>query len=82
MNKPIPDFRTDEEAERFVEHADLSEHDLAGFVRTTFEFEPKSAQLNMRLPRKLLDAVKTQARARGVPYTRLIRELLEQATVS
>ena len=62
MNKPIPDFRTDAEAEQFVEYADLSEHDLTGFIQTGFEFEPKSAQLNMRLPRSLLDAVKREPR--------------------
>ena len=82
MNKPIPDFKTDEEAEQFVEHADLSQHDLTGFVRTRFEFEPKAAQLNMRLPRSLLDAVKARAKTRGVPYTRLIREVLERAMTS
>ncbi|MBV8578894.1 MAG: hypothetical protein JOZ58_28140 [Acetobacteraceae bacterium] len=44
-----------------------------------FEFQAKAARLNMRLP-PLLDAVKARARARGVPYTRFIREVLEQAT--
>jgi predicted DNA binding CopG/RHH family protein len=34
----------------------------------------------MRLPVPLLDAVKARAKARGVPYTRFIREVLEQAT--
>jgi predicted DNA binding CopG/RHH family protein len=29
----------------------------------------------------LLDAVKARAKARGVPYTRFIREVLEQATM-
>ena len=29
-----------------------------------FEIEPESASLNMRLPRSLLDAVKSEARAR------------------
>ena len=43
-----------------------------------FEFEPKSASLNMRLPQSLLDAVKATAKAHGVPYTRFIRKLLEQ----
>ena len=79
MNKPIPKLKTDADAEHFVEIADLSKHDLSGFVPTHFEFQPKAAQLNMRLPQPLLDAVKEQARARGIPYTRFVRETLEQA---
>jgi predicted DNA binding CopG/RHH family protein len=43
-----------------------------------FEFENKSAQLNMRLPKQLLDAVKRRAKERGIPYTRFLRELIEQ----
>ena len=79
MNKPFPEFRSDEDAERFVETADLSQHDLSRFKPTQFEFQPKAAQLNMRLPQPLLDAVKESARARGIPYTRFVRETLEQA---
>jgi predicted DNA binding CopG/RHH family protein len=79
MKKPIPDLSTDEQAERFVEDADLSAHDLAGFVSTRFEFQPKAAQLNMRLPQPLLEAVKARAKARGIPYTRFVRETLERA---
>jgi predicted DNA binding CopG/RHH family protein len=36
----------------------------------------------MRLPVALLDAVKSRAKVRGVPYTRYIREVLEQATAA
>jgi predicted DNA binding CopG/RHH family protein len=78
MKKKIPAFRTDEEAEAFVDSADLSEYDLSGFRPVQFEFQKKEAQINMRIPQSLLDAVKTRARARGVPYTRYIRQLLEQ----
>ena len=42
-----------------------------------FEIEPKSAALNMRLPATLLNAVKAKAKARGVPYTRYVRMLME-----
>jgi predicted DNA binding CopG/RHH family protein len=44
-----------------------------------FEFERKDEQINMRIPRSLLEAVKARAKERGIPYTRLIRETLEQA---
>lgn len=76
--KTIPVFKTDEEAERFVDEANLTEYDLSGFQPMQFEFEPKSAHVNMRVPQPLLDAVKERARARGIPYTRFIRQLMER----
>jgi predicted DNA binding CopG/RHH family protein len=76
--KPFPRFETDEEAERFVDTADLSEYDFSDFRPTRFEFEPKAAQINMRVPQSLLDALKDRARRRGIPYTRFIRELMER----
>ncbi len=79
MKKKIPVFRTDEEAERFVEEADLTEYDLSQFKPVRFEFEKKAARVNMRLPETLLNAVKARAQARGIPYQRFIREALEQA---
>ena len=76
--KPFPRFDTDEEAERFVDTGDLSEYDFSGFKPARFEFEPKTAQINMRVPQSLLDALKERARHRGIPYTRFIRELMER----
>jgi predicted DNA binding CopG/RHH family protein len=76
--KQMPVLNSDDEAEAFIETADLSEYDLSGFKPVQFEFEKKSAQLNMRLPEALLSAVKAKARERGIPYTRLIREALEK----
>jgi predicted DNA binding CopG/RHH family protein len=76
-SKPMPSLRSDAAAERFVATADLSEYDLSGFKPMRFEIEPKSGALNMRLPVALLEAVKARAKARGVPYTRYVRMLLE-----
>ena len=78
MKRKVPEFRTDEEAEAFLEQ-DLSDLDFKQFRSVRFEFEKKAAQINMRLPRSLLDAVKRRASARGIPYTRFIREALEMA---
>ena len=75
--KAMPSLRSDEAAERFVATADLSEYDLSGFEPMRFELAPKSAALHMRLPAPLLEAVKVKARARGIPYTRYVRMLLE-----
>lgn len=79
MKKKIPTFRTDKQAERFVERSDLSTYDLSGFKNTRFELQKKTAQLNMRVPKPLLEAVKKRARDRGIPYTRFIREAVESA---
>ncbi len=56
--KPLPTFRDDDEAERFIDEADLTEYDLSGLQPTGFEFEKKVARVNMQLPQPLLDAVK------------------------
>lgn len=77
--KELSRLQSDDEAERFVDEADLSEYDLSGFRPVRFEFEEKSAQVNMRMSRNLLDAVKQRAKARGIPYQRYIRETLENA---
>jgi predicted DNA binding CopG/RHH family protein len=42
-----------------------------------FEIEPKSAALHLRLPQALLDGLKDRAKAKGVPYTRYVRMLVE-----
>jgi predicted DNA binding CopG/RHH family protein len=82
MKKKIPVLSTDEQAERFVEDADLTGYDVSGFAPARFEFDRKTARVNMRLPERLLDAVKARARARGIPYQRLIREALERSVGS
>lgn len=77
-SKRFPRFKTDEEAECFVETSDLSEYDFSQFKPARFEFEPKAAQINMRVPQSLLDALKERAKHRGIPYTRFIREIMER----
>ncbi len=76
-SKTVPALRNDKEAEQFVQTADLSQYDLSGFKPMRFELQPKSAALNMRIPQKLLDALKQQAQRQGIPYTRYVRHLLE-----
>lgn len=78
-HKPLPRLMSDEEAERFVESADLTEYDLSGFVPARFEFARKNVQVNLRMPEGLLTAVKERAAKRGIPYQRFIRESLEWA---
>ena len=78
MKKKVPQLKTDRQAEVFLAQ-DLSNLDFSQFKPARFEFEKKDNQINMRVPKPLLEAVKARARARGIPYTRFIRETLERA---
>jgi len=77
MTRKVPRLRSDEAAEAFLDQ-DLSDLDFSQFKPVRFELEPKSERVNMRLPKPLLEAVKAKAQSRGIPYTRYIREVLEQ----
>ncbi len=79
MKKPLPDLKSDAEAEDFVQSADLSQFDLTGMRPAQFEFAAKDTRVNMRLPADLLDAVKVIAERQGIPYQRFIRRALENA---
>lgn len=74
----VPRLKSDRAAEAFLAQ-DLSALDFSQFRPVRFEFEKKSDQINMRVPRSLLALVKARAKERGIPYTRLIRETLERA---
>jgi predicted DNA binding CopG/RHH family protein len=78
MKKKVPRLKTDRQAEAFLAQ-DLSNLDFSQFKPARFEFERKDEQINMRVPKQLLEAVKARAKVRGIPYTRLIRETLERA---
>jgi predicted DNA binding CopG/RHH family protein len=73
----VPLMTTDEEAEAFLEQ-DLSDLDFSQFKPLNWEAFPKTARINMRLPEALMQALKARAAERGIPYQRLIREVLEQ----
>lgn len=76
--KTIPNFKSDEEAEDFLEQ-DLSDLDFSQFKHASFEFKSKDTQVNMRFPTELLDAVKIAAAKHKMPYQKFIREVLERA---
>ena len=75
--KKFPVFKSDEEAEHFVDTADLTEYDFSQFKPMRFELQPKSERINMRLPKPLFDEVKARAQKEGIPYQRYIRRVLE-----
>lgn len=76
--KSLPILTSDEEAERWLETADLSEYDLSGMKPFASEFRIKDARVNMRMPHYLLTQLKTVAEREGIPYQRLMRDLLER----
>ena len=78
-NKEFPSFKTDKEAEEFVDKADLSEYDFSDFKPMSFEFAPKDKAVTIRLSAPLLDAVKDSASREGIPYQRYIRHVLEKS---
>lgn len=77
MKKKLPKLRSDKEAEDFIDTADLTEYDLSVMKPFHFEFEPKDARLNMRLPNDLFLAIKDAAADIGIPYQRYVRQILE-----
>jgi predicted DNA binding CopG/RHH family protein len=68
---------TDVEAQAFLSQ-DLSDLDFSQFKPVSWETSLKSARVNMRLPEALMQAIKERAAKRGIPYQRLIREVLER----
>jgi len=72
----VPEFKTDAEAEAFLAQ-DLSGIDFKQFKPMRFEVAKKEAALNMRLPAVLMDAIRAKAKAKGIPYARYVRMVLE-----
>ena len=79
MKKPFPEFKTDSDAERFVESADLSDYDFTDMTSVRFELRRKDKTISLRLPETLLAEVRSQAERAGIPYQRFIRLTLERA---
>ena len=75
--KPLPPLLTDEDAECFTDEADLSDFDLSGFKPVRFEFQPKDARLELRLPVAQPAALKSAAKRKGIPHTRLARQMID-----
>ena len=77
--KKIPVFKTDEEAEAFLDQ-DLSDYlHPDNFIKVKFEFEPKSEKVNLRMAPSLLKSIKQRAKKINMPYQRYIRQILEHS---
>jgi predicted DNA binding CopG/RHH family protein len=79
MSKKLTVFKTDKEAEDFLDQ-DLSDCISAeNLVPFPFEYRPKQKSINLRISEELLSAVRSEARRRWIPYQRYIRQALEAA---
>ena len=79
MDKVFPRVQTDEEIEALLE-GDLSDYlHPANFSQVTFEFKPKTKNVNIRMSEELLEKVKKASKKEGIPYQRYIRRSLERA---
>jgi len=78
--KPIPHFRSDEEAGKFwmthdsAEFTDWSKARLVSFPK----LRPSTATISLRLPQGLLDQLRTLANQRDVPYQSLLKVYLAE----
>src|SRR5258708_23881012 len=77
MAKKFPDLRSDEEADAWLQSADLSEYDLSGMKKVCFELARKDASISLRLPAALLATLKASAARANMPTQRLIRMMIE-----
>lgn len=77
MKKKVPRFKTDQEAEQFLER-DLTDYlNLKQFTPVTFELLPKTRQVNLRFSEPLLNAVRQRAAQEGISYQKFIRRAVE-----
>lgn len=77
MPKKFPDLKSDEEAEDWLQSADLTRYDLSDMKKVRFELAPKDASISLRLPAGLLATLRARAAEAKMPTQRFIRVLLE-----
>lgn len=78
--KPIPKFRSEAEERRFWATHDSTEYvDWHNAKRVLFpNLKPSVKTISIRLPESLLDALKTMANERDVPYQSLVKMILAE----
>lgn len=81
MKKKIPKLKSDKEAEEFL-NQDLTDYlDLKNFQRVSFEFQPKTKKISIRVSEELLEAVKKKAKRQKISYQKFIRKAVEESLV-
>jgi predicted DNA binding CopG/RHH family protein len=77
MSKKFPDLKSDDEADAWLQGADLTEYDLTDMKKVRFELARKDASISLRLPAALLASLRAEAGKANMPTQRLIRMLIE-----
>jgi predicted DNA binding CopG/RHH family protein len=80
QRKAIPQFETEAEEREFWQTHDSTDYvDWSKAERAVLpNLKPTTQTISLRLPRHLLDAIKTAANARDVPYQSLIKVWLQE----
>jgi predicted DNA binding CopG/RHH family protein len=80
--KDIPQFETEAEEQAFWETHDSTEYlDWSQAQSVVFaNLKPTTQTISLRLPKHLLDSIKSAANARDVPYQSLIKVWLQEKT--
>ena len=76
--KPMPHFASDEEAERFVDEADLSEYDFSGFKPMQMTKLSANSLYSMSMSSKLLCRVDDKARKLGISIDQYLLGLIQK----
>ena len=82
MNKlPLPVLHSDEEAERFVDEADLSQYDLSGGRVMRFELRPPAGhqRVSCNLPEADVGAALQRAGSLGLDLEAYLARILHDA---
>ncbi len=77
MSKKFPDLESNEDADAWLQGADLTEYDLSRMKRVRFELARKDAAISLHLPAALLATLKANAAKANMPTQRLIRMMIE-----
>lgn len=79
MKKKVPKLKSDKKAEEFLDR-DLTDClDLKSFQRVSFEFQPKTKKISIRVSEDLLEAVKKKAKRQKISYQKYIRKAVEES---
>lgn len=78
--KPIPKFTSEAQERKFWEKNDSTDYvDWSKAQRAVFpNLKPSTKTISLRLPQHFLDAIKSAANSRDVPYQSLMKVWLQE----
>ena len=78
MKKKLPKIKTNKAAEEIL-NQDLSAYiNKDNFKSVSFEFLPKTEQINIRVSKPLIKAIKNKAKKQKMQYQKYVRLILEK----